>query len=210
MKQFLTFIVCFVISFSSKAQNVPIGNWDIHTPYNNGIGAIEHDNEMYFLGEYGLFKRNLENDENTKLSKISGLSDHGFSALGYHKATGTIIIGYQNGNLDLIKGNEIINIASIKKAQNILGSKKINDIQEYQDFVFLATDFGVVKIDVVKESIKETYKNITIEGDVLQINEALISTKNDNENLNDSIFLATDIGVMSTNLSSTNLFDYSQ
>ena len=210
MKQFLTFIASSFCFLNILAQNVPIGSWDIHTPYNNGIAAIEHNNHVYFLGEYGLFKRNLDNNENTKISKINGLSDNGFSAMGYHKATGTIIIGYQNGNLDLIKDNNIINIASIKKAQNILGSKKINDIQEYQEYVFLATDFGVVKIDVIKESVKETYKNITIEGDVLTVNEVLVNNIDDKDDYNDSLFLATDIGVMATNLNSTNLIDYNQ
>lgn len=209
MIRFLLF--SFIVSFSSSfAQLVPIGDWQIHTPYNTGIGAIQHNNEVYFLGKFGAFKYNLDIKEFTKISKVSGLSDNGFSAIGYHSGTGTIIIGYQNGNLDLIKENTVINISSIKKAQNILGSKKINDIKEYQDYVFVSTDFGVVKIDVEKESIKETYKNITLNGNVIRVNQSIIDTKNDNLNDNDSIYLATDLGVMAANLASTNLIDFNQ
>ena len=204
---FFSFFFSFLSTF---AQLVPIGDWQIHAPYNSGIGAVQHKNEIYFLGKYGAFKYSLDKKEFTKISKVSGLSDNGFSAIGYHSGTGTVIIGYQNGNLDLIKENTIINISSIKKAQNILGSKKINDIKEYQNFVFVSTDFGVVKIDVVKESIKETYKNITVSGNVIRVNQSLIDTKNDDLLDNDSIYLATDLGVMAANLSSTNLIDFNK
>ena len=204
---FFSFFFSFLSTF---AQLVPIGDWQIHAPYNSGIGAVQHKNEIYYLGKYGAFKYSLDKKEFTKISKVSGLSDNGFSAIGYHSGTGTVIIGYQNGNLDLIKENTIINISSIKKAQNILGSKKINDIKEYQDFVFVSTDFGVVKIDVVKESIKETYKNITVSGNVIRVNQSLIDTKNDDLLDNDSIYLATDLGVMAANLSSTNLIDFNK
>lgn len=209
MKQLLISAL-LILCLNAKAQVVPIGDWQIHAPYNVGLSIIETENEIYFCGQYGIFKMDQTSNETDKISKVNGLSDNGFSTLGYHTKTNAVIIGYQNGNLDIIKGNEIINISSIKKAQNILGSKRINDIQEYGDFVFVSTDFGVVKVDIVKESIKETYKNITVEGDVLKVNESIIVNKTDNITENDSIFLATDIGIMSANLNSTNLIDYNQ
>ncbi|NJK94396.1 MAG: hypothetical protein HC905_05190 [Bacteroidales bacterium] len=50
-----------------------------------------------------------------KLSKITGLSDFGISAIGYSKENKTLIIGYENGNIDLIKEKKIINISDLKK-----------------------------------------------------------------------------------------------
>ena len=38
---------------------------------------------------------------------------------------------------------------------NFLESKKINKFSYYQDFLYAATDFSIVKIDVTKKEIKD-------------------------------------------------------
>ena len=169
-------IALFLILISSIGftQDLAIGEWQIHSSYNSCIGVVEHEEKLYVACQYGMFTYDLDSKSLSKLSKVDGLSDNNFSAIGYNKNHGVVVIGYNNGAVDLLKDGTIYSISSIKRAQNILGTKKINYIEGYKDFVFLSTDFGVVKIDVVNPSIKETYKNLTEEGDVLKINQTLI------------------------------------
>lgn len=206
IKTILTLTFLLLIFTDGAAQDLAIGEWQIHSSYNSCVNVIEHDKKLYVVCKYGMFTYDLESKSLSKLSKVDGLSDNNFSALGYNKRHGVIVIGYTNGDVDLLKDGIIYNISSIKRALNILGTKTINHIQEYGDFVFLSTDFGVVKIDVVNPSIKETYKNLTAAGDVLKVNQSLISTV-DNQ---DSLFLATNVGIIVASLNSKNLIDYSE
>ena len=80
---------------------------------------------------------------------------------------------------------------------------------EYNDYVFLSTDFGVVKIDVENPAIKETYKNLTLKGDVLKVNKSIIQFRH-NTTTQDSIILATSVGILTAPLNASNLIDYSQ
>ena len=48
------------------------------------------------------------------LNKITGLSDVGVAAMNYDSENNIIIISYHNTNIDLIKNDEIVNIADIK------------------------------------------------------------------------------------------------
>jgi hypothetical protein len=40
------------------------------------------------------------------ITKIEGLSDLSIGALEYNTANNVLVVGYQNGNVDLIKGNK--------------------------------------------------------------------------------------------------------
>lgn len=202
----LTLILLTLLSNTGFSQDLAIGDWQIHSSYNSCVGVVEHDKKLYVACRYGLFTYDLGSKSLSKISKVDGLSDNSFSAIGYNKEYGVIVIGYTNGDIDLLKDNTIYNISSIKRAQNILGSKKINHIESYKNFVFVSTDFGVVKIDVVNPSIKESYKNLTKDGDVLKVNQALVKKTT----TSDSIFLATSVGIIYASLNATNLMDFSQ
>ena len=50
----------------------------------------------------------------TRLSKITGLSDINVSKIGYSKNTNTILLVYENTNIDLIQNGVVINLPDIK------------------------------------------------------------------------------------------------
>jgi len=90
------------------------------------------------------------------ITKIEGLSDLSIGALEYNAANDVLVVGYQNGNIDLIKGNKIINLPDIKRSQ-IVADKSINDIYFIGNYAYLATGFGVVVVDTDRNEIKDTY-----------------------------------------------------
>ena len=122
--------------------------------------------------ENGLFFYNKEDYTINILNKITGLSDVGISAMNYDSKNNIIIISYLNTNVDLIKGDEIINITDIKD-KLIIGEKKINNIDIEDGVAYLSTSIGLILIDLLKEEIIDTYK-IGENGNFVGINDCYI------------------------------------
>ncbi|RUT78764.1 hypothetical protein [Ancylomarina longa] len=193
----LAFLVSF-FSFQSIAQ-IRIGEWREHLPYRKANQVIASDNRIYCRTESGLFSYSLTDNEIQAFSKAKGLSDSEITSIAWSEDQDILVIGYTNGNLDLITDSEILNIPDIKHA-DILLDKSINNILMHGEFVYLATGFGIVLINLNKQEIADTYY-IGDGGEKLKVNE-LLSTNTD-------IWAATVKGIFRASLDGSNLADFS-
>src|SRR6185437_8442166 len=89
-------------------------------------------------------------------NKVEGMSDVGMEQIGYDTTTNTVILAYQNDNIDLFKNNSFFNIPDLKNKM-VTGSKIIHSIYTYNGVAYLSTDIGIVAIDLTAKNIKETY-----------------------------------------------------
>lgn len=153
MKKLAGSIVVLFLALTNHAQ-IGMGQWRLHTPANRALDVVECNSMIYAAYETGVSEYDPASGEISMWDVINGLSDITISALGTDGSS--VMIGYENGNLDLLKDNEVINIPAITLAQ-IQGSKRINKIVMHNGFIYLATGFGVVKIDPIKEEVRETY-----------------------------------------------------
>jgi hypothetical protein len=197
---FLMLIFCFGEAFSQTS--IPIGTWRAHPPYYSVLDIALTENFAYAVSPYASFYIDKTENSFNPLSKIQGLTDVGISAVGYDKVTSTVVIGYENGNIDLIKDREIINMPDITRA-TIVGSKKLNHISFHKGFAYVSSDFGMVVLNLAKVEVKESYRNLSESGDPNIIySSAIIENK-------DSIYIATESGILSAKISSAiNLMDY--
>jgi hypothetical protein len=120
------------------------------------IDIAKDDDFVYTAYENGLMKYHLDSKEKTLLNKMNGLSDILLSSIYYDSIDQELYIGYKNGNIDKISGDRLINIPAIKLA-SISGSKTINRFYRYGNTIYVATDFGVVLVNPLKNEIKDTY-----------------------------------------------------
>ena len=188
----LLIVLLLVTSVDVSAQNdIPIGTWRSHFSYYNAKTLALANEKVYCGTENGLFFFDKNENTTTILSKVNGLSDVGISSLAYLTAKDLLFIAYANGNIDLLQNNEITNVKTIKTA-DFSTSKRINHIGADNYFAYLSTDFGVVVFDLEKKEIKESYKEIGENATVLQILSSTI--------VRDSLFVATDKGVLATSL----------
>lgn len=149
------FFVFFLISFLSFGQ-IGMGQWREHYNYHNCSKVIPVNEYVYALSESGILKYNTTTSEIDAITKINGLTDSKSTAIAYSKNYNMIIIGYENGNIDIIKDNEIININDIKrKDYNV--SKKIQDIILDDSYAYLACGFGIVVLNLEKVEIKSSW-----------------------------------------------------
>jgi hypothetical protein len=143
------------VSFGLFSQ-VETGSWRLHTATMRALDIAQDDEFVYTAYENGLMKYHLESKEKALLNKMNGLSDILLSCIYYDTIDQALYIGYKNGNIDKVSGNTVINIPAIKLA-SISGSKKINRFYRYGTTVYVATDFGVVLVNPLKNEIKDTY-----------------------------------------------------
>ncbi len=184
--------------FLSVLPQAPLGTWTSYLPYNKAFSLAITEHRIFCSTHGGMFYYDDQDHSIQKFSKEDGLSDFEISTLAYSEETGNLIIAYTNANIDLVKGNQIYNIPDIKRKQ-IIGDKNIYDIHFIGTDAYLACGFGIVRLDLTKREIRETYL-IGDQGMQLKIN-ALTNYGND-------IFAATDEGLYSANLEDQNLIDY--
>lgn len=184
---FVSFTHFFVANDLVQAQNIPLGTWRTHASYQSVKSVAIGGNRVYAASENGFFYLDKSDQTLNILSKVSGLSDTEISQLAYHPTLQTLVIAYQNGNLDLLKTSEIVNLPLIKNNQSINTTKQINHILINGNDALLSMDFGVVVLDVSRNEVKATFQNLGINGRSIAVRGATISQ--------DSIYIATENGV---------------
>lgn len=198
---YLLFLVCCSLFSSVNAQEIGIGEWRDHLPYRKVIAVAEGDNIIYAATPYSLFYLNTTDNSLNRLNKINGLSDVGVSHIKYHSELKTLVIAYTNGNIDLLKDGEIINLSDIKR-KPILGNKTINRIVFIGKRAYLACGFGIVVLDLEKDEFPEPIYYIGPQGSAINVNDI---TYNESDS---TIYAATDEGIFYADFYGSNLANF--
>lgn len=133
------------------------------------------------------------------LDKRDGLSNMNVTATHYDTAKNQLLIGYKSGGIDLVTLDEddrfsaVNTIDFIEKSTAIQSSKSINKIINFQNKAYVATAFGLIELDLETQNVSETYRNIGPNGQQVSVSDVKIK--------NDSIFVATPLGVLGGSLS---------
>lgn len=135
----------------------------------------------------------IEQDENSInfINKNTGLSDVGIGDIAYDQTNDRLIIAYQNGNIDFWSGGVVTNVKTVKDSE-IAGSKRLHDIQVFQNKLYISGDLGIVVFDQSRNEISETYRNLGPNGESLIIYQTAFA--------NDSIFAVSESGILSASL----------
>ena len=192
-------VVCFLLVFRSFSQQIGIGDWRDELPYYMVISVTEGDGKIYAATFFALFYLDKEDNTVQRVTKINGLSDIGISRINYSKEYHTLVVAYENANIDIFKDNSIINISDIKRA-SILGNKTINNIYFIGKFAYLSCGFGIVVLDIDKEEIKDTY--------YIGLNGAQVNVLSFVRNDQDTLFAATEKGIYLASANNPNLANF--
>lgn len=194
--QLLLFSAFSFISLTAQVD-IPTGNWRVHLPYSNAFELTETPTDLLVIAQYGSFLLNKKDASIRRISKIDGFSEVQMSVAKYNYQKNILVIAYQNGNLDLVKNNQIVNVSDIANSNLIQGVKKINHIHFYENLAYLSTSFGLLALDLDKMEIKESYTNIGPGGKVIDVKSCTT--------LGDSIYIATPEGIFAAKNTSTTI-----
>lgn len=169
-----------LFSAISGFAQIPMLDWRVHFSVNNAIGVAHDASSVYMAAVNGIVQYHTDDNSIEMITVANGLSDLGISSVD---GNGTqILVGYSNGNIDLIEGNTITNIPWIKLA-DISGDKTIHSANFDGNLVYISCGIGLIVFDLSKTEVKDTYypySNPTIFSSCIY---------------NDTLYCATETGI---------------
>lgn len=142
-----------------NAQNIGVGQWRVHFPFNNPLGFEMVENSVFTWGDKGFFRYDRESKEIKVLSKIDGYSDVGVSTMHYHEASKTLLIAYQSSNIDLLVNREKLILVPDIALSSINGSREINHIASYNEYALISCGFGIQVYNLNRKESSATWRS---------------------------------------------------
>ncbi len=198
MRYYFTGLLLMLGVFAINAQTNYLDKWEDMYSYNNIVDFAHTDTHIFALSDNAIFIYDKLNDESEKLSSVNGLSGEPTSSFYYDKNLDRIVIGYENGLVEIIDENRNITIKPDILNFDITGSKRINDICANGSLLFLAVPFGIVTFDLETITFDDTYFIGNASSEVA-VNEIEIS--------NNTIYAATETGLYTASLDEPFLVD---
>ncbi len=191
-------VLFFFVAGIYSSNQILANKWHSHLSYHQINNVVTGDQKIFAANENGLFSYALSDKTFETRSRVEGLSDAGISAINWTNTKKSLLIGYSNGNLDMLTGREIINLPDIK-LKTTISNRSINNIYCDGDFAWLSCSFGIVKINLKKWEVAETWI-IGPQAAQIAVNEIAADER--------YFWAATESGVFKAERSNPNLQDY--
>lgn len=168
-KNLVFFLTLLLLTQILPAQNIPLGTWRNHADYSNSELIAQLDNKIFAAGSNGLFYYDLEDESINTINTTNGLSGLQITAITAIPEQNQLIIGYQDGTIDIL--DQDLNISSFQliRDADITESKRINSIFYQNDNTYLGTGFGVVLFNSREKQLIDFYSNLGASGNPLGI-----------------------------------------
>ena len=181
-------------ALTTQAQ-IAIGEWRDHFPYRQTLAVAEGGGKAWCATRNAVFSYDLATGEMQRLTKVNALSDVDISMVAYNTSLNALMVGYRNGNLDLVRSGSASNLSDIKRS-SIIRDKGVYDIHFEGPLAYLACGFGIVVVDLEALEVRDTW--YIAPGGTQQKVNAIAFTP-------DSIYAATNIGLFAAWRGETNL-----
>ena len=203
MKQ-LSLVILFLGLFtvlSAQNSSNKLSNWKDYFSYHSNTQIATGGDRIYCANSNTIFYLQTSDMSYHYLNKCNKLSDVGITAIACDSSGTLLIVGYENGNIDIVKDDQVKNIVDLKS--KLISSKKtINNIAIYNNKAFLATSFGVIVVNIEENQIDDTYI-LNSTGQFNSVNKLFIDKSTA------TIYAATNNGVCYAKVGTLNLADFS-
>ena len=200
MKRFCLFL--FLISpFFTFSQTDFSEQWEDFYSYNSVKDFLKINNSIYALSDNAVFVYDLNTKETQKLSSVNGFAGETTSAIHYNINNQRLVIGYENGLIEILNTDGSITISADIVNFNQAGEKSINHISEYNNKLYIATPFAIVVYDIEKLEFGDTYF-IGTNSTSVRVNQTMV--------VDNQIYAATENGIYVANINDPNLIDFNK
>ena len=143
----LSFIICHLSFSPARAQT---GTWNAYISYYEPQQIVKAGSHTLFVrASNGLYSYNLNDQSITTYDKLHQLSDTYVSLIAWNQKTQRLIIVYSNSNIDLMDLNGNVTNISALYSKSMTQDKTVNSIFISEQYAYLCTGFGVVKVNMV-------------------------------------------------------------
>ena len=154
MKSLLAIVFTLCYCYLATAQ---VGTWRNYLAYHDVQQICKADNELFVLASNDLYQYNIDDASITTYDKVNGLSDTRITHIAWNQKAKRLIAIYDNSNIDLIEPDgDIINISALYN-KSITEDKTVTDISIDDVYAYLTTSFAIIKVNMLKAEISETY-----------------------------------------------------
>lgn len=149
-------ILFFLMSFV-LVQAYPQNNrWTIYAAYHDASKCVSVGSKIYVLSDGGLYSYDYEDMDVVTYDKSGVLSDNGIFDISYCSEEKTLVIVYNNGNIDLLYDDgSVYNMTDFKN--KTAGDKTINDIYVNGKNMYMSTNYGLLIVDIAERIFSKTY-----------------------------------------------------
>ena len=146
-----------LVSVVASAVAGGIGTWKNYLSYSNIQWVEQGGNKLYVLASNSLYSYNRNDQSIRTYDKINGLSGMDIKFIGWNRTARRLVIVYSDYNIDLMddKGN-VTNVPDYY-LKTLAVDKTVNSIDMSGAYCYLSTGFGLVKLNVSKAEITDSY-----------------------------------------------------
>lgn len=195
MKIYLPILLLLPVFINGQSH---FDGWKAHVSFTPVICVAETPQSIVAATSGGIFLVGKEGFQITTKTKVEGLSEVGITAVAYSANSNILLVGYENGNLDLLQNERIVNFPDLTRKAD-LPDKTIHRIVCEGNIAYLCCAFGIVKIDLQKAEASETWYL----GPSNDLRSAF-----DLASFGGNWWVATDRGIFKSAKLGTNLQDY--
>lgn len=158
MRKTAYFILVFCSFWFCKAQNQL---WKGYFSYSDVRDLAESETRIYAACETAVFSKHLSTNEIKTMNTVDGLSGQVISSIFHSTSTNRTFIGHENGLLIMIneQTGALSLLVGIRDQTGGIppNKKKINDIYEFNQKLYISCDFGLVEFKLTDFTFGDTF-----------------------------------------------------
>ena len=150
IRLFLALLLCLCLPVRATL-------WRSYTAYSDITQVQKAGNTLYVLASKRLFAYNTADGSIQTFDRINGLSDTPIAFIAWNNVAKRLVVVYDNQNIDFVMPNGGVQNLSDLYHKNMMVDKTVFGINTYGANTYLATGFGIVKLDARKMQVNDTY-----------------------------------------------------
>lgn len=156
MRNVLTIILLFLLSFTAPAANDNTLGWKTYLSYYNTNNVEESVDQVFVVADGSLYTYGKEDNSIKQYYKGNGLNDNTIAFIRYNNQTKSLIIVYDNWNIDILEKGSVRNIPYLSTTTS-LRNKDVRSIMIHNEYAYLSIASGIVVVNMDKKEITDTY-----------------------------------------------------
>jgi len=147
-------LFCFVFGYSQNNQK-----WQGYFSFNQITDISESSQDIFASSENAFFSKNLTTNDIKTITSIDGLKAESITAFYHSDSVNKTFLGNSNGLLLVVNTDgSILYKAGIRDEVPVpAGIKQINHFLEYNNKLYISTNYGVSVFDLVTYEFGDTY-----------------------------------------------------
>ena len=134
-----------------------VGTWKNYLAYHEIQQICAAGNYLFVRASNDLYQYNQKDQSIYTYDRTNGLSDTNIKLIAWNKQAKRLIAVYDNSNIDLVETNGNVTNISALYTKTMTEDKTVNSIRIEGKYAYLVCGFGIVKVNMQRAEIAETY-----------------------------------------------------